>query len=127
MRTFGASFGAAGEALRRDVRYQLDSFYIDIADNITSAMKRASVTKADLAVRMGVSPARVTNLLRGYNPNLELKTIVQVAVALDVDPRDLCARRKTVEMMSRPLQSVQKPEYAEARITEADNGQAAAA
>src|SRR3954452_17242908 len=103
MNTEREAFKAEGEAFRRDVDYRLDGFYFDIVENITAAMDRAEpkMNKTDLAAAMNVSRARVTNLMRGYKVNLELRTIVQVAIALGVDPHDLCARRKTKEMMAR--------------------------
>ena len=108
MKSLGAAFQAEGEALRRNVDYRLEGFFIDIADNIAAAMNSTEpkISKSGLAALMGVSPARVTNLLRGYKTNLELRTIVQAALALGVEPNDLCARRKTPEMLKRPLQTV---------------------
>lgn len=108
MKALGAVFEAEGETLRRNVDYRLEGFFVDIADNIAAAMdnKEPKLSKSGLAALMGVSPARVTNLLRGYKTNLELKTIVQVAIALGVEPNDLCARRKTPEMLTRPLKAV---------------------
>lgn len=103
-----AIFEAEGEGLRQSVDYRLEGFYLDIVDNIVAAMNRTepALTKTDLARLMNVSPARVTNLLRGYKPNLELRTIVQVAMALQMEPNELCAHRKTPEMLMRPLRAV---------------------
>lgn len=106
MKTLGAAFAAEGEALRQNVDYRVNSFYVDIVDNIAAEMKRLEMNRSDLAAAMKVSPARVTNLLRGYKTNLEIRTIVQAAMVLGVEPNDLCARRKTPEMLSRPLQPV---------------------
>lgn len=106
MTTLGAIFSTEGEAFHRDINYRLEGFFFDIVDNIAAEMKRAGLSKTDLARLMDVTPARVTNVLRGYKPNLELKTIVQVAMALDVQPNDLCMRRKTREMLQRPLRCV---------------------
>jgi len=128
MKTLSAAFKAEGEALRRNADYRLDAFYIDVVENITAAMMNAKpkVTKAQLASLMGVSPARVTNLLRGYKPNIELKTVVQVAVALGVEPHDLCARRRTPEMMMRPLYTVPSG-FVAADISEEKHGKEEAA
>ncbi len=128
MKTLSAAFKAEGEALRRNAEYRLDAFYIDVVENITAAMANAEpkLTKAQLATLMGVSPARVTNLLRGYRPNMELKTVVQVALALGVEPHDLCGRRKTPEMMMRPLRTVPSG-FVAADITEETHGKEEAA
>jgi DNA-binding Xre family transcriptional regulator len=110
MSTARESFKAEGEALRSDVDYRVDGFYFDIIENVIAAMERSEpkMTKSDLAAAMHVSPARVTNLMRGYKTNLEIRTIVQVAMALGVEPNDLCLRRKTREMLVRRPQLVPK-------------------
>lgn len=101
MTTFEELFRAEGEQLKHDVGYRTEAFYLDIIENISLAMKRNKMKKRELAEAMNVSPGRVTNLLRGYNKNLEVRTIVQAAIALGVEPNDLCARRKTREMITR--------------------------
>src|SRR5256885_2082638 len=106
MKKLGAIFDVEQEALRKNIDYRLEGFFIDIVDNIAVAMKRAELSKTDLARLMRVTPARVTNLLRGYKPNLEIRTIVQAAMALGIEPNDLCAKRKTQEMMMWPLRAV---------------------
>jgi DNA-binding Xre family transcriptional regulator len=122
MNTERETFRAEGEALRQDVDYRLEGFYFDIMENITAAMDRAQpkMNKADLATAMNVSRARVTNLMRGYKVNLELRTVVQVAMALGVEPSDLCARRKTKEMMR--AWRVVPLGYSNAEIAEVKNG-----
>jgi transcriptional regulator with XRE-family HTH domain len=56
-------------------------------------MQASGITKAELARRMGVSKARVTNLLSGM-PNMTLRTLAVVAVALGGEFRMSLARRK---------------------------------
>src|SRR5687767_518043 len=101
MTTFEELLRAEGEHIQADIDYRTEGFYLDIIENISSAMKRNHMKNRDLAIAMKVSPGRVTNLLRGYNKNLEVRTIVQAAIALGVEPNDLCARRKTREMITR--------------------------
>src|SRR5712691_11419066 len=101
MTTFEELFRAEGEGLRNDIDYRTEGFYLDIVENISQAMDRAGMKKRDLAAKMNVSAGRVTNLLRGYKKNLEIRTIVQAALAVGVEPNDLCARRKTTEMLMR--------------------------
>jgi len=101
MTTFEEVFKAEGERLKSDVDYLTEGFYLDITENISQAMARAKMKKKDLASAMNVSPGRVTNLLRGYNRNLEIRTIVQVALAVGVEPHVLCARRQTHELVAR--------------------------
>lgn len=53
------------------------------AENLIAAlMKIKSVSRSDLAKRMGVSRVRVHQILKS-NPNITLKTLSQVFVALD--------------------------------------------
>ena len=101
MTSFEELFAAEGERLRNNVDYRTEGFYLDIIENISVAMARTGMKKRDLAHAMGVSAGRVTNLLRGYSKNLEIRTIVQAALAIGVEPNDLCARRKTPEMVMR--------------------------
>jgi transcriptional regulator with XRE-family HTH domain len=100
MTTAEELFEAEGDRLRSDVDYVTEGFYLDIAENISKAMTRARMKNKDLAQAMNVTPGRVTNLLRGYSRNLEIRTIAQVALAVGVEPHDLCARRKTHEMVT---------------------------
>jgi|GEM_PF-2284370 len=122
MKKLDAIFDAENDSLRQNIDYRLEGFFLDIVDNIAAAMKHAEpeLKKTDLARLMRVSPARVTNLLRGYKPNLELRTIVQAALALNLEPNDLCARRKTPEMLMRPLQ-VAPSDFVPAELSEDDN------
>jgi transcriptional regulator with XRE-family HTH domain len=99
MTTFERLFRAEGERLKNDVDYRTEGFYLDIVENISQAMERAKMKKSDLATAMRVSPGRVTNLLRGYRKNLEIKTIVQAALAIGIEPNELCKRRTTPEMV----------------------------
>jgi transcriptional regulator with XRE-family HTH domain len=52
---------------------------------IHAAMKRRKITKAELAKRMGKTPAYVTQIL-AENRNLTLRTIADIALALDLRP-----------------------------------------
>lgn len=95
------------ENLQADLDYKAEGFFLDVVENIGVAMREAGIqSRADLAKLLGVSPARVTSLLRGYKKNPGLRTIVQYAHVLGVDPHDLCARRKTTEAFERPLSLV---------------------
>jgi transcriptional regulator with XRE-family HTH domain len=88
--------------LQKNVDYQLEAFFLDIVENIHHEMKRTEMNQAQLAAALGVTPGRVSALMRGYKKNLSLRTITEIAAALSVEPQDLCARRKTTEMMSQP-------------------------
>ena len=125
MTTFEEVFRAEGERLKTDVDYQTEGFFLNIIENISQAMDRAGMKKRDLAAAMNVSPGRVTNLLRGYSRNLEIRTIVQAALAIGVEPYDLCSRRKTPEMVT--VWGLRSRGYSKAQFKENQNGAAEAA
>ena len=78
--------------------YQLQSTVVDLTEDICEIMEAKSITRADLARRLGKSRAWVTKLLRG-DRNLTLRTIVEVLWELgykvSVSAEPVGARRKT--------------------------------
>ncbi|HUP59216.1 MAG TPA: helix-turn-helix transcriptional regulator [Thermoanaerobaculia bacterium] len=110
-------FGVDPQHVEQSVDYRTEEFFLDIAENISAAMKSAGIeSKAQLATALGVTPGRVSAFFGGYKKNVELRTIVQYAIALGVQPHDLCSRRTTREMRERPLFCIPGG-YQEARIT----------
>lgn len=110
-------FGVDPEHIEQNADYRLEEFFLDITENISAAMKSAGIeSKAQLAAALGVTPGRVSAFLGGYKKNVELRTIVQYAIALGIQPHDLCARRTTREMREVPLVCIPGG-YQEARIT----------
>lgn len=77
-----------------DPDFEFDRIAIDIGEQIVARMEERGMTQADLARAMGVSRARVSQILRG-NDNLTLKSIVAVAIGLDC----------RVELRLRPVES----------------------
>lgn len=67
---------------RGDPDYEFDRIAIEIGEQIVARMEEQHMTQADLARSVGVSRARINQILRG-NDNLTLKSIVAVAVGLD--------------------------------------------
>ena len=65
-----------------DPDFEFDRIAIDVGEQIVARMEERGLTQADLAREMGVSRARVSQILRG-NDNLTLKSIVAVAIGLD--------------------------------------------
>lgn len=70
-----------GEA-EGDLDYQFGYLTVAIGDQIAGRMQELGLTQADLAKRMGVTPGRVSQIMRGPD-NLTLKSLVAVAHALD--------------------------------------------
>ena len=65
-----------------DPDYEFAKLAIEVGEQIVARMEERGMTQADLAREMGVSRARVSQILRG-NDNLTLKSIVAVAIGLD--------------------------------------------
>ena len=65
-----------------DPDYEFDVLAIEVGEQIVARMEEQGITQADLARKMGVSRARISQILRG-NDNLTLKSIVAVAIGLD--------------------------------------------
>lgn len=57
---------------------------LDITEQIASQMLAKGVKKRDLAERLGVSRSYVTRMLEG-TPNLTVRSLVRVSLALDCD------------------------------------------
>ena len=65
-----------------DPEYEFDVLALEIGEQIVAHMEELGLTQAELARKMGVSRARVSQILRG-DDNLTLKSIVAVAIGLD--------------------------------------------
>ena len=65
-----------------DPDYEFNKLAIEVGEQIVARMEERGMTQADLARQMGVSRARISQILRG-NDNLTLKSIVAVAIGLD--------------------------------------------
>ena len=65
----------------RDPDYILEGVLIAATERICELMDRHDTSRAELARRLGKSRAYVTRLLNGQ-PNMTLKTLTQIAVAL---------------------------------------------
>lgn len=67
---------------------RIDHLKLEVAIEVEDAMKRESVTKSELAKRLGHSPAWITKVLRGdANPTLETMQKVAEALSHDVHVR----------------------------------------
>lgn len=71
------------EAIRSSKDYQTEQTIDLITEAIIDRMLELRLSRADLAERLGVTPARVTNLLRGAN--FTVRTLVEVGSALECD------------------------------------------
>lgn len=62
--------------------FELELLTRQIGECIVDRLDKLRLTRRELAARMGVSPARVTQILRG-GENLTLRSLVALATALD--------------------------------------------
>jgi transcriptional regulator with XRE-family HTH domain len=79
-----------------------------IAEQIWVRMEELGISRKQLAERMGVSPARVTQVLRG-SENLTLKTLVLIANALDAHIKMELAEGKSALAASREEHGEARP------------------
>jgi len=70
------------EAAEAQVEEELSQLITRLTNEINWYLHERSLTRADLASRMGVSPGRVSQVLSG-GENLTLRTLASLATALD--------------------------------------------
>ncbi len=73
------------EALANDPDYVAEELALDIAEQIVKIMESKGLTRSDLALMLGVNRAYITKVLNAP-PNLTLRSIAAVALALRVKP-----------------------------------------
>lgn len=71
------------KAYANDPEFQFDLVTIEVGELIVDRLEALDLSQKQLAERLGVSAARVSQILKG-NDNLTLKSLVAVAVALGV-------------------------------------------
>lgn len=76
---------------------RIDSLVLSAQIAIQRAMAVNGVSQRELAERLGVSAARVSQIVAGSGSNLTLRTIGRIAHALD-EQFDLVARREAVRI-----------------------------
>ena len=78
----GYDIGAALKRAKTRPDYYQETILLEVARRISDAMEEQDVSRADLARKLGVSPAYITKVLRG-NENFSLQTLAGIAFALD--------------------------------------------
>ena len=68
-----------------DPDFLAEGMALAIVEDALSIMESKGLSRSDLANRMGVSRAHISQLFNAH-PNLTLRTIAQLAVALEVKP-----------------------------------------
>ncbi len=72
------------EEYQRDPDYIAEGLAIHFIEDVLNLMEEQGVTRDELAKRMGVSSAYISKLLNAP-PNLTLRSVVRVAIALDAN------------------------------------------
>ena len=67
---------------RGDPEFEFDLLAIEIGERIVERMEELGMTRTKLAAAVGVSKARISQVLSGYD-NLTLKSLVAVATGLE--------------------------------------------
>ena len=70
-----------GQQYEGDPEYEFDLLAIDIGERIVERMEQLRITRTALAAALGVSKARISQILSGHD-NLTLKSLVAVAAGL---------------------------------------------
>jgi len=76
-----ADFSQDIEWARQHPEYWSERLKLDVASQVASQLDRLGLSQAELARRMGTSPAFVTKILRGYH-NWTLETLAKAGVVL---------------------------------------------
>lgn len=72
---------------KNDPEFITSGIVIEILDNLYKRMEEKRINKAELAKRLGKSKAYVTKLLQGDYNNLTIKTLVELALAINESPQ----------------------------------------
>jgi transcriptional regulator with XRE-family HTH domain len=75
------TFAELANQARQNIKYHVQGAILEFTEDIVGRMGSRGVNKAQLAQKLGTSPAYVTKMLGG-NTNFTLETMVKVANAL---------------------------------------------
>lgn len=78
---------------------------MSLRENVKSARERMGLTQVQLAKRVGVSQATISEIESGKSSDIASSTLFQLADALAVDPRAL--------LTEEPVESAQRPPFHE--------------
>lgn len=84
-----------------DPDYILHGLLYEIAEEIYVAMEEQGLTQAELAQRAGMKPPAISRFLRTPS-NTTLRTVVRLAVALNLEVAELLTRAAARAQPSRP-------------------------
>lgn len=99
------------EQNRDNLWFKLEELLYDLTEHIYERMVEKNMTQRELARRLGVSDAYISKILKGH-PNITLKTLVKLAIALDLDvkiylePEEASRYRQVSQALNRNWQSL---------------------
>lgn len=70
------------EKFKSDLDYVLDGLILEFTHQMSAVMNEKDISRSELASILMVDKSTITRILNG-NPNLTLKTIVSIGMALD--------------------------------------------
>lgn len=104
------------------IDYAIEALTVSVQLAIQKAMHEKSFTQKDLAERLGVTPARVSQMLSASGPNLTLKVLGKIAHALG-DEFELMSVGEIKEMRKNHTKQVKEQKsLAGSRSTVGSNG-----
>ncbi len=77
----GYDIGAAIKRAKTRPEYHHEAILLEVARRISNAMEEQGMSRAELARKLGVSPAYITKVLRGHE-NFSIQTLARIAFAL---------------------------------------------
>ena len=98
---------------RGDPEFEFDLLAIEIGERIVERMEDLGMTRTKLAAAVGVSKARISQILSGYD-NLTLKSLVAVATGLE---SRIELQLKGKEINTKPARPRWRPIDAAVRLT----------
>ena len=98
-----------------DPEYEFDLLAIDVGERIVERMEELGMTRTKLAAAVGVSKARISQILSGYD-NLTLKSLVAVATGLGSQVE---LRLKSKEIHTKSARPQWRPIKSPVRLTTA--------
>lgn len=72
----------------KDPDFVAEGLALAIIDNALYAMQRKGITQSQLAATMGIPKSQVSRIFNAP-PNLTLRSIARIALALEVTPQEL--------------------------------------
>ena len=72
----------------KDPDFVAEGLALSIIDNALYAMERKGITRSELAAAMGIPKSQVSRIFNAP-PNLTLRSIARIALALELSPQEL--------------------------------------